>query len=268
MIHKLELRREDHASLKAYCEHLGLTFLSTPYDVESARFLYEELKVDLLKTASADIVDLSLQSYVAKTGKPIAVSVGMATLGEIEEVIEIYRKANNPNIILLHCVSNYPCSDGSLNLSVMSTLRNAFYVPVGYSDHSVGEEAAVLSVALGSRLIEKHFTLDKNLPGPDHRASSTPGEFAALVNAVRRAEKMLGSPVKRCQEEEIQMAQVSRKSIVITESLDSGDIIEFKHLGLMRPGTGMPAREMDKLVGKRVIRSLKKGHQISMCEVK
>jgi len=267
MIRKLELRREDHTALKAYCKQAGVTFLSTPYDIESARFLHEELDVDFFKTASADIVDLPLHRYIANTGKPTAVSVGMATLGEIEDAIDIYRKANNFDIVLLHCVSNYPCAHGSLNLSVINTLRNAFQVPIGYSDHSVGEEAAVLSVALGSKVIEKHFTLDKNLPGPDHRASSTPVEFTALVKAVRRAEEMLGNPIKRCQEEEVQMAQVSRKSIVLTESLDSGDIIEYRHLGLKRPGKGLQAREMPRLVGKRVIHSLEKGYQISMCDV-
>jgi len=266
MIRKLELKREDHAPLKAYCDKIGLTFISTPYDIESARFLHEELNVDMLKTASADIVDWPLQRYIASTGKPAIVSVGMATLGEIEDVADIYRLENNQDIVLLHCVSNYPCADESLNLTVMNTLRQAFQVPVGYSDHSVGSDAATLSVALGSTVIEKHFTLDKNLPGPDHRASSTPEEFAALVTAIRRAEKMLGNPIKRCQAEERQMAQVSRKSIVLSEALNAGDIIEPRHLTLKRPGTGMFSSEIDKILGRKVIQSLEKGYQISMSD--
>lgn len=268
MLHKLELTRENHILLKAYCEHLDLAFLSTPYDVESARFLHEELNVTLFKTASADIVDLPLHRYIASTGKPTIVSVGMANMGEIEEVIEIYRQAQNSNLVLLHCVSNYPCEDESLNLKVMKTLRYAFDVPVGYSDHSVGLEAATLSIGLGATVIEKHFTLDKNLPGPDHTASSTPEEFSQLVTAVRRAEKMLGSPVKKCQEEERQMAQISRKSIVLNSPLSAGELIEAKHLTLKRPGTGLAAREIDRLIGKTTTRSLEKDYQITFSDLK
>lgn len=268
MLHKLELTRENHILLKAYCEHLDLAFLSTPYDVESARFLHEELNVTLFKTASADIVDLPLHRYIASTGKPTIVSVGMANMGEIEEVIEIYRQAQNSNLVLLHCVSNYPCEDESLNLRVMKTLRYAFDVPVGYSDHSVGLEAATLSIGLGATVIEKHFTLDKNLPGPDHTASSTPEEFSQLVTAVRRAEKMLGSPVKKCQEEERQMAQISRKSIVLNSPLSAGELIEAKHLTLKRPGTGLAAREIDRLIGKTTTRSLEKDYQITFSDLK
>jgi N-acetylneuraminate synthase/N,N'-diacetyllegionaminate synthase len=268
MLKKLELTKENHILLKSYCEQLGLTFLSTPYDVESARFLHEELNVTLLKTASADIIDLPLHRYIASTGKPTIVSVGMARLGEIEEVLEVYRQAQNPNLILLHCVSNYPCADESLNLKVMKTLRYAFEVPVGFSDHSVGLEAATLSIGLGATVIEKHFTLDKNLPGPDHTASSTPEEFKKLVIAVRRAEKMLGSPVKKLQEEECQMAQVSRKSIVLKNRLHAGEVIEAKHLTLKRPGTGLPAKEMDRLTGRIAARPLEEGYQISFSDLK
>ncbi|MBS3667308.1 N-acetylneuraminate synthase [Vreelandella boliviensis] len=268
MLHKLELTRENHILLKAYCEHLDLEFLSTPYDVESARFLHEELNVTLFKTASADIVDLPLHRYIASTGKPAIVSTGMANLGEIEEVIEIYRQAQNSNLVLLHCVSNYPCEDESLNLKVMKTLQYAFDVPVGYSDHSVGLEAATLSIGLGATVIEKHFTLDKNLSGPDHTASSTPEEFSQLVTAVRRAEKMLGSPVKKCQEEERQMAQISRKSIVLNIPLSAGELIEAKHLTLKRPGTGLAAKEIDRLIGKITTRSLEKGYQITFSDLK
>ena len=205
MIHKLELSKKNHFLLKEAAEELGITFLSTPYDLESARFLTEELNVSFFKTASADIVDLPLHHYIASTGKPSIISVGMANLGEIETVTNLYRRQGSQDVILLHCVSNYPCDDGSLNLTVMETLKQAFQFPVGYSDHSVGTEAAVLSIAFGAKMIEKHFTLDKSLSGPDHRASSTPEEFAELAKAVRRAEVMMGSTVKVCQDEERQM---------------------------------------------------------------
>lgn len=267
MIQKLELNKKDHYLLKSYCEEARIEFLSTPYDVDSARFLHEELNVRLFKTASADIVDLPLHEYIASTGKHSIVSTGMATLGEIEDVVEIYRSTGSKNLTLLHCVSNYPCADESLNLNVMRTLKNAFQLQVGYSDHSVGHEAAVLSVGFGASIIEKHFTLDKNLSGPDHLASSTPQEFAKLKNAVRRAEKMLGSPVKRCQDEERQMASVSRKSITLRCDLRAGDRIDINHLVMRRPGTGLSAKELEKVSGMRVTSDLSAGHQLALSDL-
>lgn len=263
MIKKLELKRNDHFLLKKYSEDNGLEFISTPYDIESARFLNEELNISTFKTASADIVDLPLHEYIAQTKKKSIVSVGMANLGEIEEVVQIYEKNNNKQLSLLHCVSNYPCSDASLNLNVINTLRAAFCKPVGYSDHSVGYEAALMSVVLGAHIIEKHFTLDKNLPGPDHSASSTPEEFLSLSNAIRRAEKMLGSPIKNLQEEERQMALVSRKSITLRHAVKVGEKIERSNLVLMRPGTGLTARDIDRMVGKTATRNIAAGAQLT-----
>lgn len=267
MIKKLELKREDHIRLKEYSEKQGLIFLSTPYDIDSACFLNDTLDVLLFKTSSADIVDLPLQRYIASTGKPSIISVGMASLGEIEEVVKLYKDENNSHLALLHCVSNYPCADASLNLNVINTLKQAFQLPVGYSDHSLGLEAAVISVALGAKIIEKHFTLDKSLPGPDHLASSTPCEFSALAMSVRRAEKMLGSPVKECQEEERHMKIVSRKSIVMSRSLQAGEVIRPEDLALKRPGTGLLAREIENLVGRRTVREIKKGRQIFFSDI-
>ena len=196
MIKKLELSLENHFVVKEYCDQLGVEFLSTPYDSDSARFLNDELEVRLFKTASADLIDHPLHEYIASTRKPSIVSVGMATLEEIEQNLSVYKRYEHEDLILLHCVSNYPCSDTSLNLRVLNTLKKHYDFPVGFSDHSIGNEAAILSIAFGAKVIEKHFTLDKSLPGPDHLASSTPKEFKQLVKSVRRAEKMLGSSVK------------------------------------------------------------------------
>jgi len=267
MIKKLELKRDDHFLLKSYCEEVGIEFLSTPYDVDSAKFLNDELDVRLFKTASADIVDLPLHRYIASTGKHSLVSVGMATLGEIEDVVNIYRTSGSENLTLLHCVSSYPCADESLNMNVMSTLKSAFQLPVGYSDHSVGHEAAVLSVAFGATVIEKHFTLDKNLSGPDHMASSTPEEFSFLKVAVRRAENMLGSPVKFCQDEEKEMATVSRKSITLVCDLRAGDKIESRHLVMRRPGTGLTARELERVCGMSLKIDVGAGHQLALSDL-
>ncbi len=264
MIKKLELSKEDHFTLKEHTEELGMDFLSTPYDIESARFLNEELGVSFFKTASADIVDLPLQHYIASTGKPSVVSVGMASLGEIEIVANIYHEQKNSDVILLHCVSNYPCADDSLNLTVMNTLKQAFQLPVGFSDHSVGSEAAVLSIALGAKMVEKHFTLDKHLPGPDHRASSTPDEFIELATAIRRAEVMLGVPTKQCQNEEKQMLEVSRKSLCMSRDVAENSIIQEQDVTLKRPGTGMPASFLPWIVGKIASRALKKNEMLNI----
>ena len=218
MIQSLEMSKEDHIPLIEYCKDLRIEFISTPYDIDSAKFLHE-VGVKIFKTASADIIDLPLHEFLASTAKPVIISTGMATLEEVDEVIEIYKAENNMNITLLHCVSNYPCKFESLNLSVISSLKDRYNLPVGYSDHAVGCMPAVASIALGASVIEKHFTLDKNLSGPDHKASSTPDEFKELVDLIRLAEISMGDPIKRVQEEEKQMRAVSRKSLFFSKNL-------------------------------------------------
>lgn len=261
MIQRLELSREVHRELACYCNTIGIDFISTPYDVESAEFL-ASLDVKMFKTASADLVDLPLQEFIASTGKPTVIATGMASLGEIEQVIDIYERAANSNVILLHCVSSYPCSDVALNLRAMTTMANAFGVPVGYSDHSEGFLAAVIAVALGAKVVEKHFTLDKNMSGPDHRASATPDEFAELVKNVRRAEVMLGTARKVCQPEERQMAAVSRKSIVLARDMCAGEILRTDDIKLMRPGTGIGAQFIPQLLGKAIRTDVAAGDQL------
>ena len=266
MLRKLELSHDAHRMLAAYCVDQKIEFMSTPYDITSAKFL-KSIGVRMFKTASADLVDLPLQRYIALTGEPSIVATGMATLGEIERVVRIYEEAKNPHLVLLHCVSNYPCSDESLNMRAMNTLANAFDLPVGFSDHSEGHLAATIAVARGAKVIEKHFTLDQSMPGPDHKASSTPEQFAELVKNVRRTERMLGHQRKLCQPEERQMAAVSRKSIVLARSVSSGEILNFDAFELRRPGTGIDASHMEKLVGKRSRLDFPAGHQLSWSDV-
>jgi N-acetylneuraminate synthase/N,N'-diacetyllegionaminate synthase len=263
MIKSLELSYDNHFLLKDFCINKNIKFLSTPYDIESARFLNEDLDVEMFKTASADLVDYPLHEYIAESGKPSIVSVGMASLQEIEETLNIYKSQHHHDVILLHCVSNYPCTYESLNLLVLDTLREAFKLPVGYSDHSIGTEAAFLSIGLGARVIEKHFTLDKSFSGPDHLASSTPDEFRVLVDSVRKAEKILGSSIKTCQDEERQMAEVSRKSIVLKNDLFQGDILKKEDFVFLRPGTGIYPIFLNKILGKRLKNDLVKGTQLS-----
>ena len=259
MIRKLEFKREDHKPIMDYCAKSGIEFISTPYDVDSAKFL-KELGVEVFKTASADLVDLPLQEYLAQNADYCLVSVGMATLGEVEDAVNLYRKYKNENVVLLHCVANYPCSDESLNLRVLQTLKRTFGMHIGYSDHSIGPLAASLSTALGARVFEKHFTIDRELPGPDHKASVTPDEFKEMVQQIRRAELMLGSSVKKCQDEERQMSQVSRKSIVVNRELPSGAQIKREDLTTKRPGTGIPSSRFNEVIGKKTRSALKRDH--------
>jgi N,N'-diacetyllegionaminate synthase len=266
MLERLELSKEQHIELMDYCGVRSIEFLSTPYDIESAHFL-NSIGVKAFKTASADIVDLPLQHFIASTGKPAIVATGMATLGEIERVVQIYDTARNPNLILLHCVSSYPCSDLSLNLRSMNTLGDAFHVPYGYSDHSTGFLAAVISVSRGAKVVEKHLTLDKDLPGPDHKASSTPEEFTDLVANIRRAEIMLGSRQKIRQMEEGAMAIVSRKSIVLTHAMKAGSKLTIEDLGLQRPGDGIDPGFMAKVAGMVLRHDLQGGHQLKWVDL-
>lgn len=267
MIKKLELSKKAHFELSAYCKSKNIDFISTPYDVASAKFLIEDLGIKYIKTASADIVDLLLHEYLASTGLPVIIATGMSNLGDIERVLNIYKKQKNQNVVLLHCVSNYPCSDESLNLRSMETMFNAFNLPVGYSDHSIGFLASSISIALGAKIIEKHFTLDKNLPGPDHKASSTPEEFSELVKNIRRTESILGSSDKCCQQEEQQMSSVSRKSVVLSRDMSKGDILNQGDLVLMRPGSGMHPMNLFSLYGKKLSKNLKKYDQLNWQDI-
>lgn len=266
MLQKFELSYQAHRELKLYCDNCDIDFLSTPYDIESARFL-DELGVKFFKTASADLVDLPLQKYIASTGKPAIIATGMASLGEIERVVNLYENLGHRNIVLLHCVSNYPCSDASLNMRTMKTLGKAFDLPVGYSDHSLGSLAATISVAMGAKVIEKHFTLDKEMLGPDHRASSTPEELLELVREIRRTEKMLGTPRKLCQEEEVEMATVSRKSLTLARDMCAGDMITIDDLVLKRPGTGIDSSNLSSIVGRKIRVDRNQGYQLTWFDI-
>ena len=266
MLERLELTREQHIELAQYCQKKGIDFLSTPYDIESAIFL-DSIGVRFFKTASADLVDLPLHRYIASTGKPTIVATGMGNLGEIERVVKIYEIANNSNLILLHCVSNYPCSDESLNMMSMNTLGAAFDLPYGYSDHSLGFLSSIIAVSRGAKVIEKHFTLDREMMGPDHKASSNPSEFSELVFNIKRAEKMLGIKRKGRQIEERQMAAVSRKSIVLARSIRSGDVLTMEDFRLQRPGNGLDPSFMEKLVGMALRKDLAEGSQLRLGDV-
>ena len=261
MLKNLEFSDEMHLIALNHCKLLGLEFISTPYDPDSVQYLFD-LGVKTIKTASADVVDHRIHKKVVELGMRPIIAVGMASIDEIRSMLEIYQSAKIPPV-LLHCVSNYPCSFESINLSCMTTLKAEFGYDVGLSDHSIDSTAATLSVALGASIIEKHFTLDKDMDGPDHKASSTPREFKELSEAVALAKVILGSPIKRLQDEEKQMHSVSRKSTCLIVPLSKGSKIAISDLTMVRPGTGIHGGDFYDLIGRAVNKDLPEGHQIS-----
>ena len=267
MLKKLELSEEVHFELKDYADSQGIIFLSTPYDEGSVDFLVR-LGVSALKISSADITNHPLLSHIAAKNLPLILSTGMSTLGEVEEAVEVIVNSGNEQIILLHCNFNYPAKIEDVNLRAMITLKQAFGFPVGYSDHTMGIEVSLSAVALGAVVIEKHFTLDRNLPGPDHRASLEPAELKDMVVKIRNIERALGSAVKHPFGEEIQNREICRRSIVATVDIPQGTVITSDMLTAKRPGTGIPPKYATALVGRKVVRAIKKDDLITWDKVR
>ncbi|MCL6589525.1 MAG: N-acetylneuraminate synthase [Firmicutes bacterium] len=266
MLKRLELDQKRHSELIEYCKKRNIIFLSTPFDFESVELL-EKLNIPAYKVSSGDITNLPFLEHIARKNKPVILSTGMAGLGEVEEAVGAVRKGGNSQIILLHCTSNYPTEFKDVNLKAMLTLKHAFQVPVGYSDHTLGIEVPIAAVALGASMIEKHFTLDRNLPGPDHRASLEPEELKAMVLAVRNVEKALGDGIKRCQDVEANVKETARKSIVPLKDLVKGEVLTREALGFKRPGTGLPPKFIDFLIGKKVRRDIAKDSIIALTDI-
>jgi N-acetylneuraminate synthase len=251
MLKRLELSPDDHRRLLDHCREIGILFLSSPFDEQDADFL-ESLGVPAYKIPSGELTNLPYLAHIARKGKPMIVSTGMATLGEVETAIETIRAAGNPDLALLHCVSNYPAAPQDVNLRAMLTLQQAFGAPVGYSDHVRSNEISIAAVALGACIIEKHFTLDRDLPGPDHRASLEPHELVTLVKAIRNVEKALGTGCKRPTNSEAETASVARKSLTAACDIPAGSLITEEMLTVKRPGTGLPPSMRPYIMGRRV----------------
>ena len=267
MIKSLEMSEEKHKILISYCKKKKIDFISTPYNLSAAKLL-NKLGCKVFKTASADIVDLQMHEYFAKENKKVIISTGMSNLNEIDDCLRIYKKYGNKNFILLHCVSNYPCSLTSLNLRSIDLLKSKYNCLVGYSDHSVGNLAALTSVGLGACVIEKHFTINRNLSGPDHKTSALPVEFLNMVNAINDVQKILGKREKKCQKEELEMKKISRKSLTLVKNIQKGSRITKDCLTLKRPGNGMYYKDINKVLGLRAKRNLYKDMQISLKDFK
>lgn len=250
MVRRLELPAEDFRRLAEHCAEHNILFLSTPFDFGSVELL-EQIGVPALKIASGEITNFPLLRRMAKTGKPLILSTGMSTLDEVASAIDEIYNAGNRELVLLHCTSNYPASAASVNLRAMKTMAERFGVAVGFSDHTEGTAIAMAAVALGACVIEKHFTLDRNLPGPDHPASIEVDELAEMVREIRRVEQSLGDGVKKPAEEEMDTAAVARRSLIAREDLPAGVEITEPMIAIRRPGTGLAPAMLPRLVGRR-----------------
>jgi N,N'-diacetyllegionaminate synthase len=263
MLKRLELPQAAFRELYAYCQARNILFLSTPFEEESADFL-ETLGVAAFKMASGEITNLPFLAHVARKGLPMIVSTGMATLGEVETAVRTIRDAGSPDLALLHCVSQYPADPADVNLRAMHTLETAFGVPVGYSDHTLGLEVPLAAVALGASIIEKHFTLDRTLPGPDHRASLEPPQLRALVQGIRKVESALGQGGKVPARAEANTAAAARKSLVAACDLPIGTVLTEAHIAIRRPGTGLPPNLRSFLIGRVTRTAIAEGALFSL----
>jgi len=266
MVKKLELAKEDFRELYDYAGQQGITFLSTPFDMKSVDLL-EELGVAAFKIGSGELTNLPLLKYIAKRGKPMIVSTGMSTLEEVGEAVNTIRKDQNDQIVLLHCTSNYPTQIEDCNLRAMCTLKDVFNVPVGYSDHTLGTWIPIVAVAMGACIIEKHFTLDRNMLGPDQKMSLEPPALKRMIRRIRLAEKALGSPEKRPAESELDTMKIARKSIVAKIEIPAGFIISKDMLTTKRPGTGIPPKYLDKIIGKRARTKIREDEVITWDQI-
>ena len=243
-----ELPWDMHTPIVEYSQKKEITFLSTPFEFEAVDML-ETFDVPAYKIASFEMTHYPLLRKVAKTGKPIILSTGMSNLGDIEKAIAIIQNENNNQIILLHCVSNYPASPEDYNLRAINTLKSAFGCPVGLSDHTPGIEVAEIAIALGADMIEKHITIDQTLPGPDHYFSLTGQELNKLVSGRSRIERLLGSPHKKCTAKEINMKQLARRSLISGKTINKGETITKEMISIKRPGSGLHPELLETLIG-------------------
>lgn len=255
MIRKLELSAEDFRVLRDHCRTVGIEFMSTPFDEQSADLL-ASLDVNAFKVSSGDLTHHEFLAHLARFGKPIILSSGMATLGDIEEALAAIEANGNPDVAILHCVSDYPARLEDCNLRAMSTIAQAFGKPAGWSDHTLGDTISLAAVALGARIIEKHFTLDRTMPGPDHKASLEASELKAMMDKIREIELALGTGRKIPTARERKTASVARRSLVTKVAIAKGTVITADMLTSRRPGTGLPPREKASIIGMRAAQDL------------
>lgn len=275
MLKALEMSELLHEKLILRCRELGIEFMSTAFDDDALDMLVS-LGVSRLKAPSGEITNLPFLRKMASTGLPIILSTGMATLEEVKEAVSVldaiwqshdidYRL--NGQLTILHCTSNYPAEPEDVNLSAMATMHRETGLPVGYSDHTLGIAISTAAVAMGARVIEKHFTLDRSLPGPDHKASLEPSDLKDLVNSIRQVEAAMGDGIKKPRASELPVRDLVRRSVTAVRDIESGGKLDGDNIALLRPGNGIPPGEMDNVLGRSVSRVVKAGEAISWTDL-
>jgi len=269
MLKKLELSENDHQELIKYCKHKGIQFFSTAFDLHSLQYL-SDLELELVKIPSGEITNLPYLKLAAKLFKKVILSTGMATMQEIQNAVNVVVNHGvlQNNITILHCNTEYPTPMQDVNLKAMLNIQKEMGTDIGYSDHTLGIEVPIAAVALGAKIIEKHFTLDRTMEGPDHAASLEPGELIAMVNAIRNIELVLsGSGVKAPSSSELKNITIARKSIHLNRNLTKNEVLTETDLIMLRPGDGISPMDIDIVLGKRITQDLSKGHKLSLADI-
>lgn len=252
MIKKLELSLEDHKRLIEYCNKIGIQFLSSPFDLDSIDLL-NKLGLEIFKIPSGEIINLPYLRKIGKLNKNVILSTGMSDLGEIEDALDVITESGTDinNITILHCNTEYPTPFEDVNLKAMLTIKTSFGVRVGYSDHTPGIEVPIAAVSLGAEIVEKHFTLDRSMEGPDHKASLEPDELKQMVSAIRNIEKALGNGIKKPSKSELKNKPIARKSLIAVKEIKKGELFTEENIGIKRPGNGISPMRWDELIGKK-----------------
>lgn len=262
MLEKLLLSYDEFKDLSLYCREKRIEFLSTPFDIDSISFLND--LVGFWKVPSGEITNFPYLREIAQTGKKVVLSTGMSNLREVSQAVETLCKYGTKEMVLLHCTTNYPTSYEEVNLNAMLSLKDRFNLPVGYSDHTPGIEVPIAAVAMGAQVIEKHFTLDKTMEGPDHKASLEPNELEAMIKAIRNIEQALGDGVKKPTESEKGNMAVARKSIVAGRKIKKGEVFTEENITTKRPGTGVSPMLWDKVIGTAADREYEEDEMIEL----
>ncbi|WP_194190931.1 N-acetylneuraminate synthase [Clostridium chrysemydis] len=264
MLKRLEFSYEDFKELKEYCKLKNIMFLSSPFDLESIDML-KKLDIEIFKVPSGEIENVAYLREIAKCNKKIILSSGMCNLSDIEFALDILEKEGAKDISILHCNTEYPTPMEDVNLKAMETIKKAFSYDVGYSDHTKGIEIPIAAVALGAKIIEKHFTLDKSMDGPDHAASLTPKELKSMVSAIRNIEKALGNGRKTPSKSEAKNKEIARKSVVSKRPIKKGEVFTLENITTKRPGTGISPKRFDEIIGKVAIKDFNEDEMIKLC---
>lgn len=253
MLKKLELSYEDFRIIQEYCHKIGIDFLSTPDEEYSLAFLMNELNLPLIKIGSGEVTNIPYLRQMASYRRPVILSTGMSTLAQVAMAYDTLIDYGAPSVSLLHCTTNYPCPKDEVNLKAMQTMKEAFKCQCGYSDHTMGIEVPIAAVALGAEIIEKHFTLDRSMIGPDHKASLEPQELKAMVGAIRNIEMALGNGIKKPNKSELEIAKVVLKSIVAKRPILKGETLTAKNITIKRAGAGISSVHWDMIIGTKAI---------------